>query len=68
MDINDVYNTLENNPEMLGQREGSADFVTYEPDKSGNGGMFVVNDMNGGMAPFEPSLDDQLADNWICHA
>lgn len=26
MDINYVYNTLENNPEMIGQREGSADF------------------------------------------
>lgn len=47
MDINYVYNTLENNPEMIGQREGSADFVTYEPDESEEGGVFVVNDMKG---------------------
>ncbi|NDO81527.1 hypothetical protein CJP72_12350 [Citrobacter sp. NCU1] len=68
MDLNAVYNTLSNNPEITGQREGRAEFLTYEPNEAGGEGVFVLNDMNGGMQPFEPSIDDQLSDDWVCHA
>lgn len=78
MDINAVFNKLFNNPGMMAQRAGwKGLFVTHDCCDSGCAcddaqedceGTFVLNDMNGGMEPYEPTLEDQLCDDWICHA
>lgn len=78
MDINAVYNTLYNNPGMMAERAGwKGLFLTHDPCGSECScdtapedceGTFVLNDMNGGMQPYEPSLDDQMCDDWTCHA
>lgn len=79
MDINAVFNKLFNNPGMMAQRAGWTGlfFVTLDDCDAGCAcddaqedceGTFVLNDMNGGMEPYEPSLEDQLSDDWICHA